>query len=222
MLLGRRTRLLLPLAALCGCSGEVDDPPTPGGQTGEESGAPGCVQPAEVSSQTLAAGEVSPLGFSAEQLLTAIGTERRQTLTWPDGTSTPVRLGLVPSDADVTFERVLEHDPCADIAAGGRLKVPVRFTLATEDGALNETWPLTLTPLSQSMASGYHSVDLETLPARFRVERVNGETPDDVSAYISVELSATTWTGSLRSVGVRLFESAEEHVVWAEGHSATF
>jgi hypothetical protein len=220
MLLARRTHLLLPLAALCGCSGEADDPTTPGGQTGEESGSR-CV-PTEVSSETLAAGDVSPLGFSAEQLLTAIGTERRQTLTWPDGTSTPVRLEVVPSEADVTFERVLEHDLCADMAGDGRLKVPVLFTLITEDGALNETWPLTLMPFSQSMASAYDPVDLETLPASFRVERVNGEIPEHVSAYISVELSATTWTGSLSGVGIRSFESADESSVWMESRSATF
>lgn len=195
MLFTLRPPVLLLVAALSGCGSDADDR-EPGGQTGEESG--GCAP--ERSNEPLGAGEVSPLGFSADELLATLGAERRQTLTWNDGTSTPVRLAILPSGLDVIFERVVDYEciPALQGYTGGALKVPVVFTLATEDGALNETWPLTLRSSTESTAFAGHPVDPEALQGSLRIERA-----DDETISLSVDLSPTTWTGALAAHALR-------------------
>src|SRR3712207_6093057 len=79
------SRALLAAGALAlACSSDdgsdSDEPRPPGGQTGEET--TGCLP---VERANVAWSERSTLGFSADELLNALGSESSERLTWSDG-----------------------------------------------------------------------------------------------------------------------------------------
>src|SRR5437868_6929963 len=91
--------LVLLAAAGCGSDGSSDHPDTPGGQTGEE-GA-GCNA---VESTNLAWSQRSALGFSADELLNALGAGHQARLTYANGMSTTLTLAIARTSGQVVLE----------------------------------------------------------------------------------------------------------------------
>ena len=155
--------LLLALGALAGCGGVQA-----GGQTGEES-SDGCVY----QSGPLAAQERSPLGFSGEQLLALATGQRRAAFTWlqtpgvsydPESGTGELTLG-VSSAGPARFARVASsssHAQCRD-----HVRIPVRVTLATAGGALDESFNANLIGTSADEASVLELVPSADLKGAF-------------------------------------------------------
>jgi hypothetical protein len=144
----RPAATLLPALAL-GCAG---------GQTGEESGEPACRE----TRTALGAGEISPLGFGAEQVL-ATSSARSAPLEWlvtnpaygPESGTAELTISLEPlGPAAFVQSRAPngnEQYPCAD-----RVEVDVEVTLATSGGALAETFRTKLRATDASVAEISH------------------------------------------------------------------
>lgn len=196
-------------ATIVGCSSAPDDAGGPadvrGGQTGEETA--GCLP---VRSETLAQGATSPLGFSADALLAALGSERRVPLTWDDGTTTSLQLELSYAGGDVIFsEREYRDAPssagltstaprpelasvCNDV-----LTIAATLGFVTADGAFDEAWPILLSAEAANTASAYYQLDVSALAGTFRVTQVDAAAFDQLSVFATISFTQGAWTGSL-------------------------
>lgn len=193
---------VLSSATILGCGAGADGnadgagPAAPGGQTGEET--VGCVP---VERDALAWNERSPLGFSADELLESLGNERDARLTWSDGASTSLELGLERGGGSVEFQRRDEvgDGSGAEIAVecNDVLSIPVVLSFSTGDGAFAEAWPLTLLAETSSRVSASTRIDLDALEGSFTVTELDPSEFDDVVASLSLTLGGGPWTGSL-------------------------
>ncbi len=139
---------LLPFAAACG---DKD------GDTGSDDGLwmPYC----ESTETVLDAEDVSPLGFSAKDLLTAVGDEVLADLYWIDGGSTVLRLGLAPTGS-VTFVDLEVAEPPDDAGAiadigvvcDDYLAVGATMSLISDDGLLSDGFAVELTATTAASA----------------------------------------------------------------------
>jgi hypothetical protein len=148
--LRRTAAVLLPALAL-GCAG---------GQTGEET-----TLACKETRSTLEAGEDSPLGFGAEEVLAA-ASARSAPLEWlatdpphmPESGTALLSLSLDPlGNAAFVESRTpdgREGYPCAD-----RVEVDARVTLATSGGALAETFEGKVRATTSTAATLSHVFD---------------------------------------------------------------
>lgn len=188
------------LALGCGSDDGPDDgaPPPSGGQTGEETF--GC-QP--VSRDGLAWSERSPLGFSADELLAALGGEVEARLAWSEGGSTPLTLTIErQSGGSVEFqEREFVSDGSgAELAAaecGDVVAIPITLSFSTADGAFAESWPVTLLAESTARVTAYARVDVEELAGSFSVTQVDPSRFAQVIAIVDVAFADGGWSGSV-------------------------
>lgn len=194
--------MLLGCGSNDGGSG-ADEPPAPGGQTGEE--GIGC-QPVE--RDMLAWSERSALGFSADELLNSLGSESTDRLTWSSGSGTPLTLGIERSmSGSVEFQTrdyvsdgsgaELAEAVCNDVVA-----IPVTLSFATADGALAERWPLTLLAESRTRVSAYTQVDVDDLEGTFSVTQVDPSRFDRVLAGVELTFADGAWTGTVSGQGI--------------------
>jgi hypothetical protein len=198
---------LLLLVAACGSGGSSDnsDGGGLGGRTAED-GA-GCNA---VSSVNLAWSERSTLGFSADELLNALGAEHQARLTYADGTSTTLTLGLQRgTSGQVQFQqrqytsdqsgRELAVDSdCDDV-----LSIPVTLSFTTNDGAFAESWALSLLADSATTATGYVPLELDALAGSYTVTEVDPAEFDDVVAFITLGFAAAAWSGSVSGQAIQ-------------------
>lgn len=126
---------------LVGCIGT---PPNDDGQFGEEGGARCDV----VSRTPLAVDEVSPLGFTAQEVLDYAAGAHEQTLSWSAiGGSTPLTLTIAQSGAIEYLEQAVVEtgngsnaEPALAPFCPNVLSVGVDIGFVTEDGAFAEQW----------------------------------------------------------------------------------
>lgn len=201
----RSTLLVLAL----GCSADDDganapdtgtDDPSIGGQTGEET--LGCLA---VERDALAWSERSALGFSADELLGALGSERQATLTYADGTTTRLQLQLTRAEGDLSFEQREWVDGNTGIETAAApscndvVSVPATLAVITTDGAFAEQLPLRLLAESGTLANAFASLDLAELAGSY--------TPADASTYGQVLINFTLvfdgddWSGTIAGQG---------------------
>jgi len=198
------------MALGCGSDGgsSSDEGPMPpsGGQTGEESF--GC-QP--VDRDMLAWSERSTLGFSADELLNALGSEGDARLTWAGGGSTPLTLEIErTASGSVEFQtRDFVSDgsgaePAREIATACNdvVSIPITLSFATADGAFAEEWPVTLLAESRTVVTASISVDVDDLEGSFRVTQVDPSRFDRVLAIVSLAFGDGEWTGTLSGQGI--------------------
>lgn len=140
--------LSLPLGLACG---DKDDD-----TGGNEYWSPHC----DVTETALAFDEVSPLGFSAAELATGIGSALSADLSWSAGGSTPLSLGLAwASDAVfVDLEEAPVPDGVTDVPAIGvicddYLEVGATLSLDSDDGLLAESLSIDLQALQVDAAT---------------------------------------------------------------------
>lgn len=213
----RRSGGLVLLAAALACgsddaapsdSGPDTDDPQIGGQTGEEQ--VGCLA---VESRDLAWSELSPLGFSADTLLRALGAERETRLTWADGSSTPLTLTLERSTGAVAFEerewtesRSGAEPALAPIGAGNELalpqcndvvSLPVSMRVTTSDGAFAEQLTVRLLAESATRATAGATLDAQSLTGSFRVTALDPAAYDRVLVNVSLTLGSEAWSGTV-------------------------
>jgi hypothetical protein len=134
-------RSLVLLFAGSGC---VVDRPADGGQFGEESGA-GCKA---VSQTPLSGTELSPLGFSADDVARLV-VETSAPLVWADGSGTTNLLVQPTAEGAaeyVEYEVVLGDTDGREAAVWcpNLVERPYRLVVQTEDGALDEIWSVRL------------------------------------------------------------------------------
>jgi hypothetical protein len=173
-----------------------------GGQTGEE--GVGC-QP--VQRDPIAWSERSPLGFSADDILAAIGSTRETRLEWEDGTSTALTVGIErASSGQVEFqerewvastngsgiEPAVGVPECNDVVA-----IPVTLTFTTNDGAFADEWDLTLLAETTSGVTAFLRFDPSELEGSYTVSEVDPAAFDDIQAFIELDLSEDGWTGTV-------------------------
>lgn len=162
---------------------------TTGGQTGEDDYAP-----CSTTATTLSADAVSPLGFSANDVLEYAAGQHDSTLSWHalDSSSSPcsgqtsiatvgsyspgagqsaVSLTLAYADGNILFT----HQSLLPLASGNpyancydSLNIDVVATLTTSDGALDESFTTTLQASSARVADWSASLDLSKLNGSFR------------------------------------------------------
>jgi hypothetical protein len=197
------------LATGCGSGdgGSEDDEPTPpGGQTGEET--LGC-QPVE--RDMLAWSERSSLGFSADELLNALGSESAARLAWSSGGSTPLTLRIERAAGGSVEFQTRDYvsdgsgaEPASEIATecNDVVAIPVTLSFATADGAFAEEWPLTLLAESATRVSAYAQVDVDDLDGTFSVTQVDPSRFDRVLAIVQLTFSGGAWTGTLSGQGI--------------------
>jgi hypothetical protein len=205
--LGFASWLLLAVATGCSSSSGsgANDDTTPGGQTGEEQ--TGCL-PIEGGVDTLAWSERSPLGFSADELLSSLGSSRDTRLTWNDGSTTTLSLELERSTGEVEFQiREWRDDGSGrELAASGdcndALVVPASLSFDTGDGALAESWPLELVVEAAGRATAFQTFELETLEGSY-VPGADTSSLEDLKATIDITLTNASWSGQLHGQGSR-------------------
>jgi hypothetical protein len=192
-------------AAPGGGGRDTDELPI-GGQTGEET--VGCLA---VESRNLAWSELSPLGFSADGLLNALGAERETRLAWADGSSTRLTLTLERSEGMVAFEerewtesrsgaepavaQVGGADAVAPVQCNDVVSLPVTLSFATNDGAFAEQLSFRLLAESTTRATGGVTLDAEELTGSFRVTEVDPDAYDRVLVSFELTLGSETWSG---------------------------
>jgi hypothetical protein len=212
------------VAAAAGCGGGSDGDSQlgtgiAGGQTGEEGGA--ACEPIE--STRLAWSERSPLGFSADELLGALGRERSTRLTYDDGATTTLSLTLERgSEGAVEYQ---EREWMSD-GSGAEIGVPecpevvstpVTVTFSTGDSAFAEEWDFALLAQSLSQATASIRLDLDTLRGNFTVTQVDPARFDDVIVYVDLALGRDGWSGTISGQATKTTGSGPDDTVSAEG-----
>lgn len=173
--------------------------PSGGGQVGEENFA--CLS---VEDTVLDPSQESPLGFAAEQILSAISGTHQLPLTWADGGATSLTLELSSAGA-ITFQdrewvdsetgteapQEIGLEDCEDV-----VEIEMLLGLQTDDGGLNESWSVRVLATSANNATTTYAFDAVTGSldiASYALE----QDVDAVSAYVDVEFVSGVPSGSI-------------------------
>jgi len=187
------TRIFLALAVaggVCDCAGDRADAPTApvsareGGQTGGEAGLM-CAP--TVAVEALALTSQSPLGFSGQEVLAALGSEARALLSFADGTSPTLRVSVEASGG-------AGYAPTCSAN-----EVDITLHLASSDGALIESLPAKLFARRPTQAWTTVSVPLSALNGSFATSHPELATLGSQLEF-SVELSGGAASGSVSAL----------------------
>ncbi|WP_437840378.1 hypothetical protein [Sorangium sp. So ce1153] len=199
---------------LLGCVDGEGGPPQ-GGQIGGVHGAEGgCDEEAE----DIGADVVSPLGFSANEVISALSGERSAPLTWAKGGSTTatVSLGALVSARFVRSQPSEGGgpegsgpgiaEPALGVDCADHLQIDVPLAFATEDGAFDESFAVTLRARQVDAGTYYHNIDLEALQGSYEVTEVDPAEFRKVTVSLSGTLSSSAAHGTISGM-------AESHPV---------
>ncbi|MGK3963734.1 hypothetical protein WMF38_06105 [Sorangium sp. So ce118] len=216
---------------LLGCVDNEGGPPQ-GGQIGGVQGVEGgCDEEAE----DIGADVVSPLGFSANEVIAALSGERSAPLAWAKGGSTTaaVSLGELVSARFVRSQPAKGGgpegsgpgvaEPALAVDCSDHLRIEAPLAFATEDGAFDESFSITLRARQVDDASYYHKIDLDALQGSYEVTEVDPAEFREVLVYLSGTLSSSAAHGTISGtaethpigsgpegvVGAQLFNVAE-------------
>lgn len=123
---------LTPLALLAACGTQE------GTEKGDlpDTGTDPCV---DITQEEIPVDEVSPLGFSGQDVLDWLSAGAEAPLAWVDGSDTTIRFGFGPGERGVHYEQMTQNpettEPCEQ---PDRLLVGVAYTVETDDGRLDE------------------------------------------------------------------------------------
>jgi hypothetical protein len=192
-------------AMAAGCAETAGSRPPPGGQIGGVQGeGSGC---RVVTTTVLGVDDVSPLGFSASQLLTGVGGQRQAPLTWKNGQSTTLTLEPGAPQAVRFVELEIEEDDSgADIAplpgalCNDRLEIDAPLGFATADGKFAESFNVTLRAEEAGSATFDEKIDLSTLQGSYQLTDIDASQFDAVDVYAAGTLSASSIEGSIHAV----------------------
>ena len=173
-------------------------------QFGEEEKV-GCLP---VTTTVLGVDDPSPLGFSGRAVLGAVGVDHRGTLTYADGTTTPLTIDVDYDGGEVRFhDNEWIDDGGTDIAPAtgclDTLEVDARVSFATMDGAFAEAWVIPLVASDAARATFGHEVGSAAGTFDPGAHVPPGETYDEVTAWVSGSFDATGARGEVVGQGER-------------------
>lgn len=232
----RRQRGALFLVAALGAAGCA------GGQTGGEFGAEngtgggGTLDGNETASACdedateLGLDEVSPLGFSADDVLALAEGTHEATLTWVPDEAAMATTTLEPGTTEVTLviepagpASFVDAEPPASGSSGGmielgwvcpdRVDVPVTVTLTTADGALDETLDGTLSATDAGSATLLVPIELDELEGTLSFEVVSPEGGVPIQTRLEVVFGEGIFAGRLSGT----IETRTDQVATAAG-----
>lgn len=187
---------------LFGCGDAAGGGPQGGQIGGVQNAEGGC----DEEKEDIGADDVSPLGFSAREALSAVSGDRSAPLTWAKGGSTTATVSVgelvaarfvrstVASSGPGGAESTLALD-CSD-----HLQIDVPLAFATEDGAFDESFAVTLRVPQVDAASFYHRIDLSALQGSYEVTEVDPAEFKQVIVYLSGALSSSAVSGAINGV----------------------
>ncbi len=176
--------------------------------TGAPTGAPDMIECSDTTT-TLASGELSPLGFSADEVLARIAGPVDAAGTWTD-TSTAVTVTLAAAAAgdavfhlrepvgdtgaseDTGFATGAPDDACQDW-----LEIPLTLTLVTDDGAFDEV--VSASVLAMDTASLWASAELDwtALGGSYTFTEIDPSEWDEVGLSVSAGWAEGVPTGQV-------------------------
>ncbi|WP_437580810.1 hypothetical protein [Sorangium sp. So ce887] len=156
--------------------------------------------------EDIGADDVSPLGFSAREALSAISGERSAPLTWAKGGSTTATVSV----GELVASRFV-RSTLADSEPGGaettlavdcsdHLQIDVPLAFSTEDGAFDESFAVTLRISQIDDVSFYHKIDLAALQGSYEVTEVDPAEFRKVIVYLSGTLSSSAVSGMISGI----------------------
>lgn len=207
------------LFAVAGCGREEPQPPTPGGQSGDDGDVnpdkggppdvPGPPQdPCDRVHTPLALDAATPFGASALELVSNIAPTSDSPLFWvayddiadvsftPGPGETSITLGIEPRAGETatltTAQPRFENTQCPD----DMLRVPVHVTLRSADGALDTGSDSVLLFTSATTAELLAGFATDALGGSFAFDRLG----DPAERYIAtgIRLEAQLWVGGSR------------------------
>lgn len=198
---------ILPLLVLTAC---------PAGRPADE--GPHC----EDTRTGIASDELTPLGFSVDDVLAGVPLEEATRLVYADGTSTDLTVGFARAagayfvDSEAVYP---EGGVTTDIAVicEDRIEVEGMFPFATADGAFSESFASTLFATAESV-SIHEVLELDNLNGSFDlVPFVQAEDYDALSAWIDVQFVDGASRGTISGQASGEDEcSGDECSAWAE------
>ncbi|WP_437492236.1 hypothetical protein WME75_17455 [Sorangium sp. So ce1014] len=170
-----------------------------GGQIGGVHEGGGCE---EKAGEDIGADDVSPLGFSAREALSAVSGERSVPLTWATGGSTTATLSVGelvaarfagPTDGSGSSGA----EPGNDIGCSDHLQIDVPMAFSTEDGAFDDSFEVTLRATQVGAATFTHAIDLAALQGSYEVTEVDPAEFREVFVWLIGMLSSSAVEGSI-------------------------
>ncbi|WP_437553481.1 hypothetical protein WME97_18550 [Sorangium sp. So ce367] len=194
---------------LSGCADGVGQgPPDNRPQGGQIGGAyRGC----DFEAEDIGADDVSPLGFSARDVASAVSGERSVPLLWREwredqrttatfsvGELVAARLvrSTEPDPGESSGSTDLYPSVCSDYV---QVDVPLAFS--TEDGAFDESLVVKLRARQPDVADFVHSFDLAALQGSYEVTKINPAEFREVSVHLYGKLSPGAIEGSIGGSG---------------------
>jgi hypothetical protein len=183
-----------------------------------------------LETRALAWSERSPLGFSADELLGGLGTQYRGRLTYDDGTTSPLTLGLDRASGSVEYQRYslggtgVEPSP-RDSSADGLaiegcpdvLSIPATLSLQTGDGHFSEAMPLSLyAGTATSATGGVPPIDLRLLMGSYSLTEAEASQYDELKLQVNITFAAELWSGSLAVAAMTIVSTGPDGIVMVE------
>ncbi|KYG10310.1 hypothetical protein BE21_12790 [Sorangium cellulosum] len=182
-----------------------------GGQNG------GVVAPCTARSEIIGVEDASRLGFSANDVVSAIAGARSATLTWAKGGSTIVTVsaGAPLAARFVRFTRSAVEsaaagdgppDDPADLREAGcpggapllEIDVPLRFS--TDDGAFADSFPVTLRAVRRDAVAYIHVIHPSRIQGSYRITEIDPAEVDDVRLVLFGSIRRHIITGKLQGL----------------------
>jgi hypothetical protein len=169
--------------------------------------------------------EVTALGFSGADLLLLAEGEHAETLTWAEtGATTPVAVGVAYAEGEVRFVDSVavypEGDgetPAIGVECFARVEVDVTLTIATEDGALDESFALSLGSQDGLTTTAWYSFDHEELNGSYEFTLMDPSEYDSVQHGLSVSFEEGASRGEITAQAEGCDDdcSGDECTCWA-------
>jgi hypothetical protein len=183
-----------------------------------------------LETRALAWSERSPLGFSADELLRGLGAQYQGRLTYDDGTTSALTLGLDRASGSVEYQRYsldgtrpepsprdssadgLAIEGCPDV-----LSIPATLSLQTGDGNFSEAVPLSLyADTATSATGGIPPIDLGSLMGSYALTEAEASQYDELKLQVSITFGAELWSGSLAVAAMTIVSTGPDGIVMVE------
>ncbi|WP_437935932.1 hypothetical protein [Sorangium sp. So ce341] len=206
---------MLSAALVGGSDGVGSATDSRSGALGGQSG--GVVAPCTARSEIIGVEDASRLGFSANDVVSAISGARSATLAWAKGGSTIVTVsaGAPLAARFVHFTRSAVEstaggngppDDPADLRAadcpGGAplLEIDVPLSFSTEDGAFADAFPVTLRAARRDAVAYIHVIHPSRIQGSYRITEVDPAEVDDVRLVLFGTIRSHIITGKLQGL----------------------